>query len=74
MQVTYKSQSYAPDLICARYVRHWYGATYRFCEVGSDRRFDLRQGTVDAAELPLDVRNAADARRGFTPAYVPWPA
>lgn len=71
MHATYTSPRYSPDKVLKRYVKR-VGALYHFCEVGADRRYDLRQGIVDAAELPTDVRAKADARAGHWPAYVDW--
>lgn len=71
MRAKYTSKDYAPDKVRARYVMRM-GDQYLFCEVGDDRRYDLRQGTVNASELPAAVRAAADARAGFQPAYVEW--
>jgi hypothetical protein len=72
MIVTYQSRRYALERVRSRYVRRD-GQGYTFCEVGEDRRFDIRQGRVDAAELPDDVRAAADKRAGYYPSYVEWP-
>ena len=73
MQITSRSSRYKPEAVIKRYVMHAMDGSYCFCEVGQDRRFDLRQGTVMAAELPDSVREAADARKGYWPAYVEWP-
>jgi hypothetical protein len=71
MKVTYQADSYSPERIIARYVKR-VGDEYRFCEVGGERRYDLRQGTVEAHELPDAVRAEADQRAGRFPAYVNW--
>lgn len=74
MKVTSQSKRYAPEAVRARYVRFdRTGGMFHFCEVGEDRRFDLRQGIVDESELPRAVASAARARVGFTPGYVDWP-
>ena len=73
MRATYTSRTYAPEHVTARYVRRCVSGEYQFCEVGADRRYDIRQGVVDADELPDDVREAADNLCGHTFAYVPWP-
>jgi hypothetical protein len=73
MRVTFQSRRYAPDDVRSRYVRRQAPGLYAFCEGGDDRRFDLRQGYVDAAEIPEAVRKAADARAGYWPSYVSWP-
>lgn len=61
--------------VCSRYVKYDGAGIYRWCEVGEDRRFDLRQGTCAADDLPPDVAMAASARRnkGVWPFYVDWP-
>lgn len=73
MIATYTSKNYSPEKVWVRYVMCSVDGTYRFCEVGSDRRYDLRQGIVDPAELPAHIRRSADERRGTWPAYVVWP-
>lgn len=73
MKVTYQSQNYAPEKVLRRYVCHGHDG-YQFCEVGADRRYDLRQGTVDSSEIPETVKAAADARKGYWPPYVEWPS
>lgn len=74
MEVTYRAKSYRPEAIRVRYVRaNVKGGDYSWCEVGDDRRYDLRQGLVDAHELPDDIRRAADRLRGTSPGYVEWP-
>jgi hypothetical protein len=72
MLVTFQARGYRSADVTARYVRNS-GGEYLFCEVGQDRRYDIRQGTVSGRELPDDVRKAADARRGLWPSYVEWP-
>lgn len=60
--------------VLTRYVKANYDGSYSACEVGSDRRYDLRQWKVeDVSELPLDVRDKADKRLGYYPPYVEWP-
>lgn len=71
MRITYTSKHYAPENVTARYVQRL-GDEYRFCETNA-KRWDIRQGVVDAAELPQAVREAADKRAGYFPAYVVWP-
>lgn len=75
MKVTSCARGYHPSQVRARYVRAAFDGKYRWCEVGDDRRYDLRQGTVKAEALPADVREAADARRaaGVWPFNVEWP-
>ena len=72
MKVTYQSKNYKPEAVLKRYVR-FDGLNYWFCEVGKNRRYDLRQGTVDASEIAPAIRDAAEAVRGHIPSYVEWP-
>lgn len=73
MKITYQAESYKPELIKNRYVRKSaIDNIYYFCEVGEDRRFDLRQGIVEAHELPKDVKAAADEASYSYPSYVKW--
>jgi len=70
----FTAAGYAPEQVRARYVGKWtVDGPFRFCEVGDDRRYDIRQGTVDADDLPESVRLAAEARAGYIPCYVDWP-
>jgi len=73
MKVTYQSKNYAPEKILRRYVRRGVDGEYWFCEVGQDRRYDLRQGTVEATEIAEDVRKKADELKGQYFGYVEWP-
>lgn len=71
MQATYTSKNYDPKLVQKRYVRYnAYDKTFHFCEVGEDRRYDLRQGLVEQHELPEPV--AAEALK-YNSSYVDWP-
>ena len=73
MEVTFTVKGYQPGAVLARYVRaNIKNGDYSWCEVGDDRRYDLRQGLVAADELPDDIRAAADALRGAWPGYVDW--
>ena len=72
MKVTRQSTCYAPEKVLRRYVKKATGThDYIWCEVGEDRRYDLRQGTVESHELPEAVRRAAD--ENHTVHYVDWP-
>ncbi len=71
MVITYESRLYAPHLVRSRYVQKR-GDAYHFCEV-NERRYDIRQGTVPARDIPADIRLAADKLAGFFPSYVEWP-
>lgn len=74
MKITYQSNKYAPENVMKRYVRRSTAAGgYGFCEVGKDRRYDIRQGTVEADELPEAVRVAADENYKVSCNYVDWP-
>lgn len=73
MQTVYQSKDYDPAKVTDRYVRSDMDGGFWFCEVvGSDRRFDVRQGTVEADELPEYIIKAAKEREGFYPSYVEW--
>lgn len=74
MKVTYQSNNYSPDRVTARYVRRSSASGgYDWCEVGEDRRYDVRQGTVEASELADDVRSAADENYKVSMNYISWP-
>lgn len=77
IDTTSTADAYEPGLVRSRYVRAPLvgGGRYAWCEVGDDRRYDLRQGRCDAFDLPDDVRQAADVQRasGVWPYYVEWP-
>lgn len=74
MKITYQSMNYSSDAVVKRYVRSR-GVTggYDWCEVGEDRRCDVRQGTVEAFELPENVRKMADDNYKISQSYVDWP-
>jgi len=75
MNVTYQSKNFSTEAVLKRYVRYgpWDGGVFEFCEVGGNRRFDLRQGTVTADELPCDLADAAIAHYKVSMAYLEWP-
>ena len=73
MHITYQSDKYAPEKVKMRYVRFGLNGVYEFCEVGFDRRYDLRQGEIDEKEIPKDIREQAIALRGQAFSYVEWP-
>lgn len=74
MVITMQSKQYSPNLVTARYVsRSPVGEEYRFSEVGSDQRYNIRRGSVTAGDLPPEVRAAADAQRHQAFGSVPWP-
>ncbi|QIG75353.1 hypothetical protein EVC29_124 [Rhizobium phage RHph_Y52] len=72
IEVTSEASNYRPESVLKRYVRA-NGNRFAWCEVGADRRFDLRQGRCDAEDLPPDVIMAAREREGYFPSYVDWP-
>lgn len=74
MTITYQSKRYAPELVVERYVRRSsVDDSYTFCEVGEDRRWNIRRGQVDGDDLPADIRSEADGLRDQVFGYVPWP-
>lgn len=74
MKVTYQSKAYAPEAVTKRYVRRSSAAGgYDWCEVGQDRRYDIRQGTVEADELSDAIRTAADEHYKVSMSYIDWP-
>lgn len=74
MEVTYQSRSYSPEKVSKRYVRKSYAVGgYDWCEVGPDRRYDVRQGTVEGDELPESIRSAADEHYKISSSYIDWP-
>lgn len=73
MKVRFQTQGYKAADVRSRYVRASAYGIYFWCEVGDDRRYDIRQGTVEPQELPEAVKAAADALRGTWPGYVDWP-
>jgi len=75
MKITYQSKNYKPEAVLNRYVKYapWDGGTFHFCEVGEDRQFDLRQGTVTADELPDGLAEAAIEHYKTSWHYLDWP-
>jgi len=70
--VTYQARDYDPSQVHKRYVR-FDGKKFGFCEIGKLRGFDIRQGWVDAEDLPTDVKDKAIALKGTWPSYIEWP-
>jgi hypothetical protein len=63
--VRYVGRDYDPSMVRKRYVAKGIGGgPYRWCEVGDDRRFDIRQGVCDADDLPEDIRQQCDNYTG----------
>ena len=75
VRATYTSEKYDPGRIYDRYVRLDMDGSWHWCEVGTgdDKRSDYRQGIVDPAQLPDEVRERAEALQGYFPSYVSWP-
>lgn len=75
IKVTYAATRYTPSAPVTRYVRRdAIGQGYTWCEQSNlNRRYDLRQGTCDASDLPDAIRAEADAARGQAFGYVLWP-
>ncbi len=76
--VVHSAPGYAPELVRKRYVRapgRGEVDGWRWCEVGDNRRYDLRVGTCRPSDLPGHVMDAALDRRiaGVWPFYVEWP-
>ncbi len=78
MRVTYQSRAYRSEDVRARYVRiSSDGSRFQWCEVGTDRWYDMRQGECDESDVPEDVRDKCRALQGQAFAYVAmpsWPA
>lgn len=73
MKITYQSRNYDPAKVMNRYVRRTCATGgYDFCEVGF-HRYDVRQGTVEADELPENIRKAADEHYKVSSSYIDWP-
>lgn len=74
MEVKYTSKHYDPARVRGRFVRrNAVGVGYSWCEVDRQSRYDLRQGTANASDLPDDIRKAADDLRQQYFGYVEWP-
>lgn len=56
-----------------RYVRWDAHFGYVWCEKQERARFDYAHGTCDAADVPVEIREKADAQRGRAFSYVNWP-
>lgn len=75
IKATSTAKHYRPDLVRKRYVRLAYDDKFRWCEVGEDARYDLRQGMCAESDLPPTTAAAARAKRdaGVWPFNVDWP-
>ncbi|MCR7873197.1 hypothetical protein ACVXHM_16735 [Pseudomonas aeruginosa] len=73
MQVTNQNREYSPSLVTDRFVQRDITSNgYVITEV-SAAGWTLREGRVEAGELPDEVRAKADAERYSMDARVPWP-
>ncbi|HEJ4407852.1 TPA: hypothetical protein SL557_000131 [Pseudomonas aeruginosa] len=73
MQVTNQNRKYSPSLVMDRFVQRDITSNgYVITEV-SAAGWTLREGRVEADELPDEVRAKADAERYSSDARVPWP-
>lgn len=74
MRVTYQADNYSPSDVCTRYVAmDPVTEEFTWIEVGTDRRYNIRRGTVDAHELPPAVQDEARRQSRYWPLYVAWP-
>lgn len=68
----YISKTYQASLVTDAFVRYSpLDNTYYFCERGSDRIHDIRQGIIGCRHIPKEVKQEAKARAGVYPSYVP---
>lgn len=68
---TYRSPNYKKENVVSAYVRYSsLDDTFNFCEVGEDRRYDIRQGKISIDKLPPDVILEAKKRAGIWPSCV----
>src|SRR6266481_3391918 len=73
INATYISKGFTADDVDTRYVRAVFGGGYFWCERGSDKRYDIRQGTCEAFDMPDVVREEADKLVSYAFSYVVWP-
>ena len=71
--VLYQAKNYTPDQVLKRYVRVDPSGGIHWCEVGKDRRYDVRQGSAGIEDVPEGIFAAAKAKCGSWPSYVEWP-
>ncbi len=75
-RVTYICKDYRPDMVRKRYVRYAGAYEWHWCEVGDDRRYDIRQGvSSDMRDFPFQIADAAINLKldGVIPSWVEWP-
>lgn len=57
-----------------RFVRACYPSGYAWIIRSiADKRYDLQQGTCDAEDLPVIIKESADRLLGYAFGYVEWP-
>ena len=67
----YKSKTYHPDNVVDAFVRYsQLDDKFYFCERGTYKRYDIRQGEIEYCFLPLEVQNEARRLAGVWPSYV----
>ena len=65
---TYVSPKYHPDLVETAYVRY-VDLSFHFIEVNKER-YDIRQGSIEAEAIPLEIQIKAIERSGKAYSYV----
>ena len=72
----YTAPNYSPDQVVSRYVRLSIDGRFEGCEVGHDRRYNLRTWYLTESEIasltPAQVLRCGELR-GYTFSYVDWP-
>ena len=72
----YTAPDYSPGQVVSRYVRLSIGGQFEGCEVGKDRRYNLRTWALSPAEiasLTTDQVQRCGELRGYAFSYVDWP-
>lgn len=73
MQITNQSRNYSPSIVVGRFVqRDITSSGYIITEVSAGG-WTLREGRLEACDIPDEVRALADAERYSAVARVPWP-
>lgn len=74
--MTYATPNYSPDQVVSRYVRLSIDGRFEGCEVGHDRRYNLRTWHLSEGEIasltPEQVQRCGELR-GYAFSYVEWP-
>lgn len=72
----YTARDYHPAQVVSRYVRLSVRGQFEGCEVGHDRRYNLRAWALSPAEIasltPEQVQRCGELR-GYAFSYVEWP-